>query len=564
MKYYMTFIVLLFFISCKTQHPVAKNENNNSKPNILWIVTEDISPTLSMYGDSTAKTPNLDALASEGTVYTNVFTTAGVCAPSRSALITGVMQSSIGTMHMRTAKDVFSWGKRQYKSKVDIADIEGDTIKQYSTVIPGYIKCFPEYLRQNGYYCTNNAKTDYQFAAPLSAWDENDWSAHWRHRPEGKPFFAVFNIGLTHESRLWKHADKPLTVNSGDVFVPPYLPDTKTSRKTVARHYSNVELMDKKVGEIIEQLKEDGLYDNTIIFFYSDHGGPLPRQKREVYDSGLKVPLIIKNINSSIKGYNDRLISFLDFAPTILSIAGIKAPSYMQGNAFLGKYKSNSGRKYIYAGSDRLDECTDRIRTIRNKRYLYVRNYFPQKPGYEDLRYRKNIPMMPEMLDLKDEGKLDSIQMEWFVPKSGFEELYDCKKDPYDINNIAGNPDYNEILDSFRNEYLKITQNIPDLGMIPEAQLIDMMWPDGVQPNTENPEIEFKNGKIFLSCNTSGASISYLFSDNPDKKFDFNDKWLLYTKPLSIAKSKYIYVVTERIGYRISKMKRYDIASDQK
>ena len=550
---------MFFVISSKTQNPVAKTENNNTKPNILWIVTEDISPTLSMYGDSTAKTPNLDALASDGTVYTNVFTTAGVCAPSRSALIIGVMQSSIGTMHMRTAKDVFSWGKRQYNSKVDITDIEGDTIRQYSTVIPEYIKCFPEYLRQNGYYCTNHAKTDYQFAAPLSAWDENDWNAHWRHRPEGKPFFAVFNIGLTHESRLWKHADKPLTVDPDNVFVPPYLPDTKISRKTVARHYSNVELMDKRVGKIIKQLKEDGLYDNTIIFFYSDHGGPLPRQKREVYDSGLKVPLIIKSINSSTKGYNDRLISFLDFAPTILSIAGIKAPSYMQGNAFLGKYKSDSERKYIYAGSDRLDECTDRIRTIRSKKYLYVRNYYPQKPGYEDLKYRKNIPMMPQMLDMKKEGLLDSIQMQWFEPKSGYEELYDCEKDPYDINNVVDNPGYSEILDSFRNEYLKFTQNIPDLGMIPEAQLIDMMWPGGVQPNTENPEIEFKNGKIYLSCSTSGASISYLFSDNPDKKFDFNDKWLLYASPLSIPKSKYIYVVAERIGYRISEMKRYEL-----
>ena len=260
------------------------------KPNIVWIVCEDISPTLPSYGDMTAKTPSIDNLAKEAMVFENAFATVGVCAPSRSAIITGMYPTHIGTMHMRTGMDVASWGKRKYKKDIPVADINGTPIIQYSAVIPAEVKCFPEYLRAEGYFCTNNQKTDYQFAAPVTAWDQNNNKAHWKNRPENTPFFSVFNIELTHESKLWKHHNLPLTVKPETVPVPPYLVDSEISRNTIARNYSNIELMDAKVGELIQELKEAGLYDNTIIFFYSDHGGPLPRQKREILDSGLKVP----------------------------------------------------------------------------------------------------------------------------------------------------------------------------------------------------------------------------------------------------------------------------------
>ncbi len=539
MKQLFIFVIFIQFLSAYSQ---------KQKPNILWIVCEDISPTLSMYGDHTAKTPTLDKLAKESMVYTNAYATVGVCAPSRSAIITGMYPTSLGTIHMRTGKDVFSWGKRIYKTNIGMDDIEGKPIRQYATVIPDFVKCFPEYLRTEGYFCTNNAKTDYQFAAPITAWDENNEEAHWRNRPKDAPFFSVFNFGTTHESRLWKNKDKPLTVSPKDVKVPPYLPDNEISRKDIARHYSNVELLDKEVEKIISQLKEDGLYDNTIIFFYSDHGGPLPREKRAILDSGLKVPFFIKGIGKT--GKTDRLISFVDLAPTILSLANIKPPNYMQGKAFLGTY-SNQARDYVYGSSDRFDESTDRIRSVRDKQYLYLRNYYPEKTRYKDIKYRKSIPMMNDMISLKNKNQLNDTQMIWFQTKPT-EELYDCSKDPYNIKNIASDPKYKEVLNKMRQTFFQHKQNYTDLGLIPEAQMIDMMWPDQTQPRTSNPKMSQKGNMLSLSCDTKGASIAYKIADKPNEKFDYNDHWKLYSKPLTFQSGKYYYVIAERIGFKES------------
>ncbi len=539
MKQLFIFVIFIQFLSAYSQ---------KQKPNILWIVCEDISPTLSMYGDHTAKTPTLDKLAKESMVYTNAYATVGVCAPSRSAIITGMYPTSLGTIHMRTGKDVFSWGKRIYKTNIGMDDIEGKPIRQYATVIPDFVKCFPEYLRAEGYFCSNNAKTDYQFAAPISAWDENSEEAHWRNRPKDAPFFSVFNFGTTHESRLWKNKDKPLTVSPKDVKVPPYLPDNEISRKDIARHYSNVELLDKEVEKIISQLKEDGLYDNTIIFFYSDHGGPLPREKRAILDSGLKVPFFIKGIGNT--GKTDRLISFVDLAPTILSLTNIKPPNYMQGKAFLGTY-SNQARDYVYGSSDRFDESTDRIRSVRDKQYLYLKNYYPEKTRYKDIKYRKSIPMMNDMISLKNKNQLNDTQMIWFQTKPT-EELYDCSKDPYNIKNIASDPKYKEVLNKMRQTFFQHKQNYTDLGLIPEAQMIDMMWPDQTQPRTSNPKMSQKGNMLSLSCDTKGASIAYKIADKPNEKFDYNNHWKLYSKPLTFQSGKYYYVIAERIGFKES------------
>lgn len=549
MKQFLLVLILLSSVISYSQ----------KRPNILWIVTEDISPELSMYGDSTANTPNLDKLAAESMIYDNAFATVAVCAPARSSIITGMYPTTIGTMHMRTGKDVASWGKREYKNKIEIVDLNGDTICQYSTVIPDYVKCFPEYLRAEGYFCTNNSKTDYQFAAPLSAWDENSNKAHWRNRPENTPFFSVFNINVTHESRLWVNKNKKLTVSPNDVEVPPYLVDNEITRNDIARHYSNIELMDAKVATIINQLKEDGLYDNTIIFFYSDHGGPLPREKRATYDSGLKVPFFVKDINSSKIGRTDRLISFVDLAPTILSLASIKPPKHIQGAAFLGKYEAKE-RQYVFASSDRFDEITDRSRVIRTKRFLYVKNYFPDLQKYKDVAYRKQIPMMKEMLRLKERGELNKMQMIWFGKKTE-EELYNVENDPHNMNNLVNAPNYNKALNELRGVYSKHKKENTDLGMMPEAQLIEKMWPDYKQPKTEKPVVKQNSKGIILSTPTKGASISFLVSDKPDQKFDFDANWQLYNKPLKLKKGGYLYVISERIGYQqsdvvIKKVKR--------
>jgi N-sulfoglucosamine sulfohydrolase len=536
------------------------------KPNILWIVCEDISPTLSMYGDKTAKTPNLDKLATQSIIYQNAFATTGVCAPSRSAIITGMLPTSIGTMYMRTGSDVMSWGKRKYKevatkgegeSKEAVLDLKGNTVREYSAVVPENIKCFTEYLRANGYYCTNNQKTDYQFAAPLSAWDENDPKAHWRNSPKGKPFFSVFNIGDTHESKLWLNNDLPLTVNPATVPVPPYFPDNEIARKDIARHYSNIEIMDKNVGFIIDELKKDGLYDNTIIFFYSDHGGPLPHQKREIYDYGLQAPLMIKGINQKNSQNSNRLISFTDLGPTVLSLANVKPPQDLDGKSFLGQYEVKP-RKYVYGTSDRFDEFTDRIRSVRTEHYVYIKNYHPDFTKYKDVQYRKKVPLMVNMLELKAKNQLNGVQMAWFQTKEK-EELYDVRKDPFSTNNLAAKPEYKAVLEELRLACSQQFDDKFDYASRPESEMISKMWPNNQQPITETPNHIIKDKTIALSCPTKGSSLSYIISDSKDEKFDLNSNWNLYTKPIQIASSKYIYVIANRIGFVDSEIKLIEL-----
>ena len=551
MKKLRTFFCLLSIIACNKKTPQEKVIIELKVPNIVWIVTEDISPTLSFYGDDTAKTPNLDQLAKESMIYDNAFATVGVCAPSRSSIITGMYPTSIGTMHMRTGKDVFSWGKRAYKKGTGIKDLEGGKVIEYATVIPENVKCYTEYLRIEGYYTTNNAKTDYQFAAPVTAWDENDQKAHWRNTPKGKPFFSIFNIGTTHESRLWKNENLPLTVNPKNVKVPPYLPNNEVTRKTIARHYSNVELMDAEVGVILKQLKEDGLYDDTIIFFYSDHGGPLPRQKREIYDSGLKVPFMIKGLNGEM-GRTDRLISFVDLAPTMLSLAGIKPPEYIEGKAFLGEYDSDK-REYIFGSSDRFDEFSDRLRAVRNKRYLYIKNDFINLPKYKDVEYRKNVPLMSSFLKLKKENKLKKVEQIWFQAKTE-EELYDCITDSNNVINLAKNPEYKDILEKLRTALNNHIKDRKDYALQPESRMIQDMWPNFEQPVTKNVVINRIHQQIELSSSTKGSSIGYIIADKPNQKLDFNSGWSLYTKPFSGEKGKYVYTIAERIGFKASEI----------
>jgi len=527
---------------------------SSTPPNILWIVCEDISPTLSMYGDSSAHTPNLAALAVHSMVYDRAFAPVGVCAPSRSAIITGMHPTSIGSMHMRTGEDYILWGNRQYKEKVDAVDVNGDTLRQYAAVPPPEIKCFTEYLRAAGYYCTNNFKTDYQFAPPVTAWDENSRDAHWRNCPEGQPFFAVFNLNVTHESRLWANADLPLTVNPEEVPVPPYLPDNAVTRKDIARHYSNVELMDEQVGAILEQLKADGLYDNTIIFFYSDHGGPFPRQKREVYDSGLKVPFMVKDLNSREGERTGRLISFIDLAPTMLSLAGIKPPEYMEGRAFLGEYEAGISL-HVFGSGDRFDRHTDRIRAVRGLRYLYIRNFFPELLHYKDTRFRKNIPIMQKMLELHEGGELDSVQARWFGAKPK-EELYDCQNDPHNIHNLVKNPEYEDVLNDMRQQLFKRTTNMPDLGQIPEATLINMMWPNDQQPQAFGPLI-IRTRDRKLEIGPLEYSIAYLITENGNERPTRNSPWQLYLEPIEPQPGKTLYIVTERLGYQTSEVYQY-------
>lgn len=542
---------------------ISFSQKEVERPNIIWIVCEDISPTLSFYGDATAKTPNLDALAKESIIFDNAFATTPVCAPSRSAIITGMLPSSIGTMHMRTGRDIQSWSKGVYKdtvyddTKKIVLDLKGKPIREYSAVIPEEIKCFSEIMRANGYYCTNNQKTDYQFAPPQSAWDENDGKATWKNAPKGVPFFSVFNFEVTHESRIWKNKDLPLTVHPQTVPLPPYYPDNSIVRTDVARHYSNIEILDKEVGALIAKLKSDNLFDNTIIFFYSDHGGPLPHQKREIYDSGLKVPLIIRFPKGEKAGRNKQMVSFTDLAPTVLSLANIEPPKYMDGQAFLGKFKAPN-RKVVFGTSDRFDEFADRIRAVRDSQYLYVKNYHTTLPKYKDVFYRKSIPMMNIILELHQQHLLNQAQEYWFQPKA-IEELYDCKKDPYQLHNLASNPKFQKKLKELRICLEKQFESKVDFGVFSEAELILKMWPNFVQPKTDIVEYKLIDNKIALSSSTVGASISYqIVSKNTTEDVSNVSAWKLYTKPFALAPDSKIIAKASRIGFKESEISNFD------
>ena len=482
---------IILFFSLFIVHLHAQNKSG-PKPNIVWITCEDISPFIGAYGDKEVSTPNIDRLAKEGIRYTNVFTTAGVCAPSRSAIITGMYQTSIGTQHMRT-----------------IGDPKYQPVPSYSAVIPHYVKCFPEFLRRAGYYCTNNEKQDYQFEAPVTVWDENGPAASFRNRPSGKPFFSVFNFFMTHESQLFSRKDS-LLVNPEKLSVPPIYPNTKIVRHDIARMLTNIQRMDSEVGDLIEMLKKDGLYDNTIIFFFSDHGGVLPWMKREVLERGTHIPFVVRFPNARDAGtINDELVSAVDFAPTVLSLADVPVPSYMQGQAFLGAQQSKTPRKYIFAARDRMDTEYDRVRMTRDKQFRYLYNYMPEKPYYQNIEYRLSIPMMKEILKLRDEGKLDTVQMMWFKTKP-VEELYAVGKDPYEIHNLVSDPAHHGKLLELRSAFNEWTRKYGDMGALPEKEMIKKMW-DGKDgpPATAAADILPAGNGIRLTCKTRGASIGY-------------------------------------------------------
>lgn len=525
---YGVWAILLFYGSAISQEQY----------NILWITVEDMSPRLGCYGDTTIATPNIDRLAKEGVRYTNAYGTYGVCAPNRHTLITGMYPTSTGAMAMRTWKRTSALDQ--------ITDPELLSIPVYEATPPVGVKCFSEFLREKGYYCTNNSKTDYQFKTPITAWDESSEDAHWRKRPSKKtPFFAVFNNTETHESKTFKPFSSKVA-DPKSIEVPPYYPDTPTVRSDLARHYDNIHSMDTWVGELLDQLEKDTLLEKTIIFFFSDHGDGLPRAKRWVYDTGIQVPLIIRWPDGSDAGtVNEELVSFIDFPPTTLSLAGLTPPKYMEGQIFTGKQKENP-RKYIYAFRDRMDPAPETIRAVRDDRFAYVRNYRPDLPYLGYIPYRDQAAMMQEILKLKNEGKLEKDQWQFWAEKKPLEELYDTKNDPHQINNLASDPEHFQKLAELRQAQEEFVEKYGDLGMIPEKDLIKKLWPpDGIQPITEEPVLRYTDTKTLkITSATKGASIAYKWGDE--------DGWNLYSHPIERKKGKSLEAVAIRIGWKQS------------
>lgn len=529
----------------------AAGQQTPKHPNILWISTEDMSPHLGCYGDKVAKTPNIDRLASRGVRYTNVFTTAAISAPVRAGIITGMYQTSIGCMHMRTTS---------YRRSTD-------NPVQFTAVPPHYVKTFTEYLRSAGYYCTNNNKTDYQFSkdpVPASIWDECSKDAHYRNRlVKDQPFFAVFNWTGTHESQNWD-LNNVLT-DPKKVILPPYYPDTEIVRRNVAKMYDNIARLDSVVGALLNELEKEGELDNTIIFFWGDHGDGLPRGKRWLYDSGLNIPLIIKWPDGNRAGQtDDRLISSIDFGPTVLSLAGVPVPAHMQGIPFLGD-QAGTPRDAVFAARDRVDESYDMIRSVRTNDYLYIRNYYPNEPFPIWVPYLSNMPIYKEMLRLDAEGRLSGPQKSWMAYSRPPEELYDVKADPFQINNLANIPEYKNELSDLRKRHEEWTLRTGDMGHMNEPEMIEQMWPGGIQPVTDVPYFiinspedaaskNYRTGGDYslpmtlgFYCPTHGASIVYTFEEKE------NPRWLLYSGPLHLKQGSYrIRVKAVRYGYKDS------------
>lgn len=444
-----TVLLIGLLLQCNSSFSQGKDLNIKERPNILWIVSEDNSASyIGCYGNERATTPNIDKLASEGLLYTNAFSAAPVCAPTRSTMITGIYAPSMGTQHMRSTYP-----------------------------IPDFIHFYPYYLHQAGYYCTNHAKKDYNTVDQPEVWDESSNHATYRNRNPGQPFFAVINLGTTHESSIHKPIPtEQLKHDPNKIKVPAYLPSTTEVRHDLAQYYDKIQKMDAEVGAILKQLRKDGLADNTIVFYYSDHGGVLPRSKRYVYESGLKIPLIIRipkmyqYLAPGKPGTRiNRLVNEIDFAPTLLSLAGVKIPDYMQGHAFLGKKRSISPQ-YAYSFRGRMDESYDMSRTVRDKRYRYIRNYMPSRIYGQHTEYLWKAPSMQSWERAYREGKCNVVQSLFWLPKPP-EELYDIKEDPDNVHNLACDPKYYDVLVRMRAANNKWIRQIHDAGFMPEAMM---------------------------------------------------------------------------------------------
>jgi arylsulfatase A-like enzyme len=467
MKNLISLILILFFIGC----------SNMEKPNIIWITIEDQSQYLLPFnGNDDISLPNLQKIADESLIFENMYSVYPVCAPARSAIITGMYPNSIGTHNMRTMaysyyKKNGNFGERNENEKVL-------GIPRYSSKLAESIKTFPSILRENGYFTYNKDKGDYNFIISDSTWSE--YGTNEKITKADSPIFAVYNYNVTHESSMWQRDKEPLMVDPKDLkIIPPIFPDDSIVRHSLAVNYSNLIEMDRQVGKLVNQLKEEDLYDDSYIFFYSDHGGPFPRHKRAIYETGTKVPFFVK----LPKGKKEKIdtnefLSFIDFAPTVLSIAGIEVPSFLQGKAFLGKYKDESKREYLFTASDRFDENPDRIRAVRDDKFKYIRNYFPENSHALNVAYRRQMVLMRHLTSLHLQGKLSKQHDLWFrVPKLR-EELYDLENDPFELNNLSDKPEFSNQLNNLSKVLDNWIKEIDDLGRIPEKELYKMISGD--------------------------------------------------------------------------------------
>ncbi len=426
------------------------NAADSARPNILWISSEDHGTQMGCYGDAFATTPHVDKFATTALRYTRVWSAAPVCAPTRTSIISGLYGPASGAEHMRSL-----------------------------VAPPSGVKFFPQLLREAGYYTSNNSKEDYNLKHPGRTWDVSSAKGHWRSRPAGTPFFAVFNSVKSHESQTVRPGATPKH-DPAKVRVPAYHPDIPEVRRDWALYYDSVTAADADAGKILAQLEADGLAEDTIVFYWADHGSGMPRSKRWPSDSGLHVPLLVRipekfrdlrPADYRAGGVTDRLVSFVDFAPSMCSLAGFAPPAWMQGHAFLGKFIAPA-QPYVYGFRGRMDERYDFVRSVTDGRYVYLRNFMPHLSQAQHVGTQFKTPTTAVWRKLFDEGKLNAAQrIFWETPKAT-EEFYDLQTDPDEVRNLAlpAAPGEHPQLARFRAAEQAHAAAIGDLGVIPEAE----------------------------------------------------------------------------------------------
>ncbi len=448
-----------------TQGAMAAEEKDASaqRPNILWISIEDIGPMLGCYGDAYARTPNMDQLAKDGIMYTHAYSIGCVCSPSRSSIITGMYPSSLGSMHHRS-----------------------------SVAPPDFLKMFPHYLRQAGYFTTNHTKKDYNMrVVPENTWDASDAKAHWRNRPNAKqPFFSVFNLTECHSS-ITKIAEDQIVRarlsrlekedfhDPAEAPIPPYHPDVPAFRKAWSRYHDAVTQVDYRVGDLIAQLKEDGLWQDTIVFLWADHGVGMLRGKQWLWEQGTRVPLLVRfpekfqHLAPAGRGaVLDEVVTLMDLGPSALHLAGLEAPDHMHGKPLFSQ-GGERGRPYAIGLRDRMDTRFDLIRSVRDRRFRYQRNFYPHLPYFPYENYIYGAKSVQKWDELARQGKLAGPQKQLALRFRPVEELYDSETDPHLVDNLADNPKYKEVLDRMRGQLYAWMIDTRDLGLLDEPEMLE-------------------------------------------------------------------------------------------
>ena len=525
-----------------------------SRPNILLLMAEDMSGRVGAFGDEVAVYSFARSVGSGRRAVPEYLHRSGCMRTrSRAAHITGMHQISFGGQHMRTSSG---------------------PLGSYKAVPPPEVKAYPELLRGAGYYTWTGSKLDYQFSQPLAGsgpftiWDDEGGDAHLA-QPAARPAFLragkfqyyprkrrVHSAGelASQFPALWRCRRCVLTpcpllrrmslCGPGRCWCRPIIRIRPLCALTWRRHYNNIAVMDRQVGEVLAELEADGLADSTIVIWTTDHGDGLPRAKRDLFDAGIKVPMIIRWPEAyrpegvAANGIDTRMVSFIDLAPTLLRLAGVEVPSYIQGRDFI----EAEPREFIFASRDRIDEVDDRQRAVRGERYKYIRSWHPDQPGGHHLAYRDNMEMMIELWSLLEAGELDAAQRQWFEAP-GEERLFDLDSDLHELNDLAGDPQYQMTLERMRGALASWQERVDDWSEESEAEMLARFQPNGEVQVTAQPGLDFRDGRMHLSSNTDSASIGYRVDEG---------RWHLYIRPVVIPAGKLVEAKAVRYGWEES------------